>query len=96
LAGFCLQQAVEKYLKALLISHGWKLQRTHNLEVLLDAATAYAPDLEDFRAVCQVITLYYMAERYPSSRMAGLTQEEIQRSLNTVQGLIDRVRELVP
>jgi HEPN domain-containing protein len=58
LAGFCLQQAVEKYLKAFLLSRGWKLQRTHNLEVLLDAATAYAPDLEDFRAVCQVITLY--------------------------------------
>jgi hypothetical protein len=37
-----------------------------------------------------------MAERYPSSLRAGLTQEEIRRSLNTVQGLIDRVRELVP
>jgi HEPN domain-containing protein len=96
LTGFCLQQAVEKYLKAFLLSRGWKLQRTHNLEVLLDAATASAPDLEDFRAVCQVITLYYMAERYPSSLRAGLTQEEIRRSLNTVQGLIDRVRELVP
>ena len=30
-AGFYLQQAVEKFLKAYLISQGWKLQRTHDL-----------------------------------------------------------------
>jgi HEPN domain-containing protein len=34
-AGFYLQQSVEKFLKAFLLSHGWKLQRTHDLQVLL-------------------------------------------------------------
>ena len=33
LAGFCLQQAVEKFLKAFLLSKGWRLRRIHNLDV---------------------------------------------------------------
>ena len=32
LAGFCLQQAVEKFLKAFLLSRGWELLRIHDLE----------------------------------------------------------------
>jgi HEPN domain-containing protein len=32
LAGFCLQQAVEKFLKAFLLSRGWSLHRIHDLE----------------------------------------------------------------
>jgi HEPN domain-containing protein len=35
LAGFCLQQAVEKFLKAFLLSKGWQLRRIHNLDTLL-------------------------------------------------------------
>jgi HEPN domain-containing protein len=29
LAGFCLQQAMEKFLKAFLLSHGWRLRKIH-------------------------------------------------------------------
>jgi len=42
-AGFYLQQAVEKFLKAFLLSKGWKLERIHDLEALLNAALAYDP-----------------------------------------------------
>jgi len=41
LAAFCLQQAVEKFLKAFLLSKGWKLRRIHDLEALLDDAMAH-------------------------------------------------------
>ena len=34
LAAFYLQQAVEKFLKAYLLSKGWKLRRIHDLEAL--------------------------------------------------------------
>jgi HEPN domain-containing protein len=34
LAGFCLQQAVEKFLKAFLLSRGWQLKRIHHLDAL--------------------------------------------------------------
>jgi HEPN domain-containing protein len=32
-AGFYLQQALEKYLKAFLIQHGWKLKKIHTLRI---------------------------------------------------------------
>lgn len=34
--GFYLQQSVEKFLKAFLLSKGWRLQRVHDLEPLLN------------------------------------------------------------
>lgn len=35
-AGFFLQQAVEKFLKAYLLSKGWELKRIHDLEILIN------------------------------------------------------------
>jgi len=35
-AGFYLQQALEKFLKAYLLSNGWRLKRIHDLEILLN------------------------------------------------------------
>jgi len=40
-AGFHLQQAVEKYLKGYLLSQGWELERIHNLETLLNEAVRF-------------------------------------------------------
>jgi HEPN domain-containing protein len=67
MAGFCLQQAVEKFLKAFLFSKGWQLRRIHNLEALLDDAIIYDASLEVFRNACQKITVFYFVERYPLS-----------------------------
>ncbi|HID62269.1 MAG TPA: HEPN domain-containing protein [Anaerolineae bacterium] len=44
-AGFFLQQAVEKFLKAFLLSKGWELERIHDLEALLNAALVYDSSL---------------------------------------------------
>lgn len=59
-AGFFLQQAVEKFLKAFLLSRGWELQRIHDLETLLNVVLAYDPSLEPFRSACQKITGFYI------------------------------------
>ena len=48
-AAFHLQEAIEKYLKGYLLSRGWGLKRTHNLEVLLDDAVRYDAALEGYR-----------------------------------------------
>jgi HEPN domain-containing protein len=91
-AGFFLQQAVEKFLKAFLLSKGWELERIHDLEVLLNAALAYDPSLEPFRAVCQKVTGFYLVERYPFITEAGLTEDDVRTSLEQVRGLIERLR----
>jgi HEPN domain-containing protein len=77
LAGFCLQQAVEKFLKAFLLSHGWPLRRIHDLGALLDEAIIYNASFEDFRAVCQKITAFYFVERYPLVVETGMTEEGV-------------------
>jgi HEPN domain-containing protein len=91
-AGFFLQQAVEKFLKAFLLSRGWELERIHDLEVLLNEALAYDPSLESFRAVCQKVTGFYLLERYPFIVEAGLTEGDVRNSLKQVKGLIKRLR----
>jgi HEPN domain-containing protein len=53
LAGFCLQQALEKFFKAFLLFNGWGLHRVHDREVLLNAALAYDSSLKSF---CSALT----------------------------------------
>ena len=52
-AAFHLQQALEKYLKGYLIGKGWKLERVHDLEDLIDHAVDYEAAFESFRFLCQ-------------------------------------------
>lgn len=92
-AGFFLQQAVEKFLKAFLLARGWKLRRIHDLEALLDDAVVYDAALEQFRGVCQRITKYYMLGRYPLPIESQVTIAEVGRSLAGAQELVARLRE---
>lgn len=96
MAGFHLQQALEKLLKAFLLGRGWKLKRIHDLEGLLDDALAYDPTLERFRDACDKITNYYLLERYPFSTGSELTETEIRDSLEAARGLIDILRKASP
>lgn len=93
-AGFFLQQAVEKFLKAYLLSRGWALERIHDLEVLLNATLAYDPSLEVFRPVCQKITGFYIVERYPLLMESALTEEDVRDALKEVEALIEKLRKI--
>jgi HEPN domain-containing protein len=95
LAGFCLQQAVEKFLKAFLLVHGWHLRRTHSLELLLEEAVDYDRSLEPYREACQRITAFYLVERYPLLLDQGVTNKDVQDSLGEVAGLVQRIRTAV-
>lgn len=92
LAGFCLQQAVEKFLKAFLLARGWQLRRIHDLEALLDDAVTHDASLEDCRAVCQKITPFYFVERYPFIVETGMIEEDVRSSLEQVKELIEKLR----
>lgn len=95
LAGFCLQQAVEKFLKAFLLSKGWRLRRIHNLDALLDDAITYDASLEEFRSVCQKISAFYFVERYPFLVETGITEQDVRASFEEVTGLVERLRTKV-
>ena len=89
-AAFHLQQALEKCLKGFLIARGWRLQRTHNLSLLLDEAVAFVPNLEQFRSLCQEVSAFYVEERYPLS-LEPPTSEELQPLLRQAQELVSRL-----
>ena len=91
-AGFYLQQAVEKFLKAFLLAKGWKLERLHDLEALLNDALTYDPSFEEFRSACQKITAFYFVERYPFVMGTGLTEEDVRSSREHVRPLIEKIR----
>jgi HEPN domain-containing protein len=91
-AGFYLQQAVEKFLKAFLLSKGWKLERIHDLEALLNDALTYDSSLEEFRLACQKITAFYFVERYPFVTGTGLTEDDVRSSREQVRQLIEKLR----
>jgi HEPN domain-containing protein len=95
LAGFCLQQAVEKFLKAFLLYQGWRLRKIHDLGALLDDAVIYDGSLEEFRNVCQKISAFYFVDRYPFVVETGMTEEDVRSSLEQVKGLIERLRRKV-
>ena len=92
-AGMLLQQAVEKYLKGYLILRGWRLERIHNLEVLLDKAIEYDPTFEEFREFGRTITTYYGNDRYPDADRTDLTREGVGASLEGVRPMIQKILE---
>lgn len=91
LAGFCLQQAIEKFLKAFLLSNGWKLRRIHDLEDLLEDAKEYSQSMINFLPACQRISAFYFLVRYPSYD-AGINKKDVCEALNSVLGLVDLIR----
>ncbi|MFN3421940.1 MAG: HEPN domain-containing protein, partial [Armatimonadota bacterium] len=76
-AAYHLQQAVEKWLKAFLLHHGWKLERTHDLEELLSEAVKHEPKLQRFQEMCHRVK-YFIAARYPGLPSPP-TEEEIRQ-----------------
>ncbi len=79
-AAFFLQQSLEKYLKAFLLSHKWKLRKVHELDALLDEAAKHKPDLESFRDLCERVSGYYFAERYPPLGTLDLSSEDLKKA----------------
>lgn len=87
-AGFFLQQSLEKYLKAFLLQHGWKLRKIHALHDLLNEAVAYNPDLEKFRKLCERVSGYYLAERYPPLVPSEISSEDIEGDMREAEQFI--------
>jgi len=87
-AGFFLQQSLEKYLKAFLLKHNWKLRKIHELDALLDEASKFQQDLETYRDLCERVSGYYMAERYPPLSDFELSVADIRRDLNEAREFV--------
>lgn len=86
--GYFLQQSLEKYLKAFLLKQGWKLRKIHALHDLLSDAVSYKPELERFRNLCERVSGYYFAERYPPLVDSELKCDDIERGRRVHKGYV--------
>lgn len=62
---FHAQQAVEKLLKAFLISRGRDVMRTHDLVALLTECVELDPSLASLEQDCRKLTYFAVSARYP-------------------------------
>ena len=63
-----LAEVLEKVMKAELIRTGWPLEKTHDLERLLEKMVVQGSDLaESFATLCESLAEVYFTNRYPGS-----------------------------
>lgn len=93
IAAFLLQQSAEKQLKAFLLSVGWTLRRIHDLEVLLQEASAFDTTFTRYLSDMQRITEYYIESRYPIGVSTPLSQALIEADLIVIQDLRELLRQ---
>ena len=91
------QQAAEKAVKAFLIHHGARYERTHDIEVLVDLASAIEPTFSQLADPADALTPYASRFRYPNAAFAMEPQAaEFDEALQPAQRVFDFVFNLLP
>ena len=91
---FHCQQAAEKAVKGYLAFRDHPLEKTHDVEKLVDLAVSYELGFEDWRRAAEALTPYATAFRYPPVRETD--QDEYERAQEAAAGLFAFVCSLLP
>ena len=67
-----LQEAAERYLKGYLLAQGWKLEKTHDLSLLLAQAIKRDPAFAKFQTLADDLTHEFFAQHYPGADWSEL------------------------
>lgn len=86
-----LQESVERYLKGYLISKGWKLERIHDLNRLLDLSIAHCSGFSLFIPLAQSLTEQFWAQHYPGDDVSevGFDYPELRQQSGELIKLIE-------
>jgi HEPN domain-containing protein len=79
------QQAVEKYVKAILVRHQIEFRKTHDIERLLHILRGVEPSIADGLADARWLTPFGVDIRYPGDFPEALPGDET-RALGLAQG----------
>jgi len=90
---FLIHQAIEKYLKGLLIAEGWELEKIHDLEKLIKECIKREASFKKFTAPLRKITRFYFESRYPVGYEVEYTKQEINEALKMAKEIADLVKE---
>ena len=93
---FHCQQAVEKYLKALLVRHGIEFARTHDIRKLLALIAGIHPEIAILLRDADLLTPFGVELRYPGDSPELVPGEELsaletaRRAREAIHALLDR------
>lgn len=86
-----LQEASERFLKAYLLSRGWKLRKIHDLGALVAEAVEQDPRFAVFEDFADSLTDQFWAQHYPGGDLAEIGHDypELRKSLEELIQLIE-------
>jgi len=91
---FHCQQAVEKYLKAVLVARQIEFPKTHSIAQLLDLIAGFAPDLAAALADTVPLTPFGVQIRYPgdfAELLPGQERSVFELARKTRQAILDEL-----
>jgi HEPN domain-containing protein len=91
------QQAAEKAVKGFLAFHDHRLERSHDVERLVDLATAYEANFKHYEEAAITLTPYATAYRYPGeSTSLEPSRAEFEEALKLASELVAFTGSLLP
>lgn len=92
------EQAVEKYLKALLIKNKGRLDvsdKTHNLVYLASALKSFNFNLENFQKDLRWFSEIYLPARYPDTGEVEFSKVDAQEAIEKAQEIIEFIKSQI-
>jgi len=86
-----LHEAAERYLKGYLVSHGWKLVKTHDLNRLLATSCDFNNEFVAFVSACQNLTEQFWEQHYPGGDLdeVGEGYADLRNAIGEMTSLIE-------
>lgn len=93
-----LQEASERFLKAYLIFHGWKLRRIHDLGALVAEAVKLDAQFSAFEDFADSLTDQFWAQHYPGGDLTDVGHDypALRQSIGDMVTLIESAISLHP
>ena len=92
-----LAEVIEKTLKAELIRIGWTLEKTHDLDRLLDELVARKSDIAPLaEPLCDTFAEVYFTDRYPGFDLDDPDWELLRDQLANVTALLNTIKSRLP
>ena len=89
---FHLQQAAEKYLKAIIVAEDLEFQKINDLVVLLKTCLGRGPELISLMPDCKLLSRFYIDARYPVHWPTDYSKEKALQAQATAVAIRDTVK----
>jgi len=89
---FHLQQAAEKYLKAIIVAEDLEFQKIHDLVVLLKTCLVRRPELISLMPDCKLLNRFYIDTRYPVHWPTDYSKEKALQAQAAAVAIRDTIK----